>query len=343
MTHLRIEQGTNIEIVTSDIIHKLYEIASGIIDYEDANQITTSQVYLKGNIQTSRAYGDEVDWLEAKFPDLHINVTGGRYIRFADPIVESYWANSQYGDGTGILATEAALVTSRLSRYAFGGNTNITSFDELSKFGITDLDLQCFKGCTSLQSIDLSKITVTGRDCFADCSNLDKTNWDLSNITTLGQSCFAGCPKLKGTLNLSGVQTIDLLTTGLFSGCSSLQKIILGHVSSVETSRMNANRSTFYQCNSLKVVDIDQLDSIMFSNNILIDNNVFQAFIIRNTNTIPTITLDQNTNTAWWSNFTSSSNAKIYVDDNLYSTYINHADWSDLASHIEPLSNYVES
>ena len=342
MTHLRIEQGSNIEIVVSNTIHKLYELAHGIIEQEELNQVQTSQVSIAGNLQVNKAYGDEVDWLEEKFPNLHINVTGGRYIRFADPIVESYWANSQYGDGTGILATEAALVTSELSKWVFGGNTNITSFDELSKFGITQLGTECFKECTSLQSIDLSKITKTGRNCFTDCSNLDKTDWDLSNITTLGQYCFAGCPKLKGTLNLSGVQTIDAITTGLFYGCSGLQKIILGHVSSVVTARVNANRSTFYQCNSLKVVDIDQLDSIQFSNNILIDNNVFQAFIIRNTTTIPTITLDSQS-VAMFEKLTSSSNAKIYVDDNLYSTYINHADWSDLASHIEPLSNYVES
>lgn len=343
MNRLVIKQNTVTENVTSDLISKLYTEAKEIKDYEELNEIEDSQVQLQGNLQAPNAYDDEVTYLETKFPNLHINVTGGRYIRFADPIVESYWANSQYGDGTGILVTEAALVTSRLSKQVFGGNTNITSFDELSKFGITILDTECFKECTSLQSIDLSKITVTGRSCFTNCSNLDKTNWDLSNITTLGQYCFAGCSKLKGTLNLSGVQTIDALTTGLFYRCSGLQKIILGHVSSVETSRMNANRSTFYQCDSLKVVDINQLDSIVFSSNILIDNNVFQAFIIRNTNSIPTITLDQGVNYAAWSKFTSSSNAKIYVDNNLYSTYINHADWSDLASHIEPLSNYVAS
>ena len=112
---------------------------------------------------------------------------------------------------------------------------------------------------------------------------------------------------------------------------------------SVCTWKGNADRSTFYMCDSLKVVDINQLDKIVFSNKILINNNVFQAFIIRNANTIPTITLDQGISSALWSNFTSSSNAKIYVTDALYSTYINHADWSDLASHIESLSNYVAS
>ena len=340
MTHLRIEQNNITENVSTAVISKLYQYAKEIKDYEEANSISVSQVSLKGNLAVDKAYGDEVTYLNTKFPDLHITAQA-LYINFADPEVERILLSASWGDGTGITLAEAVQKTS-ISNEVFK-YTNITSFDELSKFGITILCNGCFQGCSSLQSIDLSKITRAGRLCFTGCSNLDKTDWDLSNITTLGQFCFKDCSKLKGTLNLSGVQTIDTITTELFSGCSSLQKIILGHVSSVATSSVNSNRSTFYRCDSLKIVDINQLDSITFSKNTLINNNVFQAFIIRNTDTIPTITLEQNTNTAEWSKFTSSSNAKIYVDDDLYSTYINHADWSDLSSHILPLSQYTPS
>lgn len=416
MTHLRVEQNTITENVTSNVIHKLYETAKAIIDAEEANEVEESQVSLKGNLQVSKAYGDEIDWLETKFPDLHITA-GIRYIRFADDAV--YARLSQYlGDGTGITSSEITNANifsssndSNTGQPYFKSNTSITSFDELGQLPqVTTIPNSCFQGCTNLTNIDLSNVTsiggsafqnctsltsvdlsncssinnktfngctsltsadlsnctsigndafngctglssiiglsnctTIGRGGFNGCSNLDITNWDLSNVTSLGQYSFGGCSKLKGTLNLSGVQTFDTLTSQLFFGCSGLQKIILGHMPSVVTSRVRFDRSTFYQCDSLKVVDINQLDGIQFSNHILIDNNVFQAFIIRNTDAIPTIILDQNTSNAEWSKFTSSSNAKIYVDDNLYSTYINHADWSDLASHIEPLSNYVES
>ena len=248
--------------------------------------------------------------------------------------------NNMFISCTALTTIDLSNVTS-IGSSAFKGCSSLSNID-LSN--VTSIGSQAFQSCSSLTTVgDLSNCTSIGRNAFDSCSNLDKTDWDLSNVTHLGQYAFYGCSKLKGTLNLSGVQTINVLTTELFSGCSNLEKMILGHISSVETSRTGATRSTFYGCNSLKVVDINQLDSIKFSNAILIDNNVFQAFIIRNTDSIPTITLDQGTSTALWSKFTSSSNAKIYVDDNLYSTYINDSSWSDLASHIEPLSNYTES
>lgn len=249
MTHLRIEQGTNIEIVTSGIIHKLYEIASGIIDYEDANQITTSQVYLKGNIQTSRAYGDEVDWLEEKFPNLHINVTGDRYIRFADPIMESYWANSQYGDGVGITAANA-LSASFLLRSTFKNNTNITSFNELDKFGITQIPEECFYGCSNLISINLDRITNIKNLAFFNCSSLSQI--DLSNIVELGSECFYGCSSLDTVVLPSN--SIGIPTYG-FKNCTSLTTIDLSNVVSIY-------RESFCGCTSLS--------TIQFGNNITI-------------------------------------------------------------------------
>ena len=462
MTHLRIEQNTITENVTSNVIHKLYETAKAIIDAEEANEVEESQVSLKGNLQVSKAYGDEIDWLEAKFPDLHITA-GIRYIKFADDAV--YARLSQYlGDGTGITSsdiTNANIFSSSNDSNTgypyFRGNTSITSFNELGQLpqvttipnaafrdtsnltsidlsnvtsvgdssfwssGITSTDLsscttinssafrQCtdlttvilnssistiseraFSGCTSLTSIDLSNVTTIlssafenctsltsidlssctnirydvfrgctglasiidlsncttiGRGAFNGCSNLDITNWDLSNVTKIGTCCFYGCSKLKGTLNLSGVTTFDGIIQELFSGCSGLQKIVIGHLPlALGSNRMHFNRSPFYNCTSLKVVDINQLDGLFFSSNPIFKNTpAFEALIIRNTSQIPAITYDNNTSQALWSTFAESSTPKIYVDDNLYSTYINHADWSDLASHIEPLSNYVES
>lgn len=229
-----------------------------------------------------------------------------------------------------------------ITEQTFINCTSLTSIDLSSN--VTTIGQEAFKGCTALTTIgNLSNCTYIGRGAFQDCSNLDITDWDLSNVTTLGQFSFYNCAKLKGTLNLSGVTTLNAVANQLFYGCVLLEKIILGTMSNIMTSRLGVDKGTFYQCNSLKVVDINQLDSITFSNVILIDNNVFEALIIRNTTTIPSITLGQGTSTALWSKLTSSSNAKIYVTDALYSTYINHADWSDLASHIEPLSNYVAS
>lgn len=363
MTHLVIQQkkvleGGTSESVSSAFIAALYNITN------DSNLIYQS-TDLKGDLSVDKTYQNYIDFLTARYPNLTINATA-TYLYFADPVVESIWANSTYGDGVGITATNAALVSS-LSNTTFKNNTSITSFDELANFtSITTISSEAFKGCSNLQSIDLSNITSIAYQGFMNCSSLTSVG-DISKLITLGRSAFYGCSslsiinpnfsslvnidyyafencsELSGTMNLSNVYNTTYIGTQLFAGCSKLEKIIIGTMQEVSTSRSNSNRSTFYQCTSLKVVDINQLNSILFSNNVLINNDVFQAFIIRNKTTIPSITLDQNTTQALWGRFTTSPIAKIYVDDSLYSTYINNSDWSDLASHIDIISNYNPS
>lgn len=227
----------------------------------------------------------------------------------------------------------------------FEGCTSLTTVDiDYSK--ITTIQQSAFKDCTSLSTIGiLSSCNQINSQVFDGCSNLNITNWDLSNITRIeGQYQFRNCSNLKGTLDLSGL-TYGYMSTA-FTGCSQLQKIILGQAVSVGSSRIRYTDATFSGCNALKVVDIQQLDTLKFSNNVIIQNSVFEALIIRNTSQIPTITIDNGNSipAISWSYFTiNSPNAKIYVDDNLYSTYMNDSNWSILASHIDVISNYVAS
>ena len=155
MTHLRVEQNTITENVTSNVIHKLYETAKSIIDNEELNEVEESQVSLRGNLQVPKAYGDEVDWLEAKFPNLHINVTGSRYIKFKDNEVLSVLLANNIGDGTGITEADVASVT-KLNKM-FAGNTAITSFKEFAKFPITEMARGEFNGCTNLKELSIPR------------------------------------------------------------------------------------------------------------------------------------------------------------------------------------------
>ena len=223
MTHLRIEQNTTPEIVTSDVIHKLYETAKAIIDAEEANEVEESQVSLKGNLQVSKAYGDEIDWLEAKFPDLHITTTGGKYIRFEDSNVESILAQ-YWGDGTGI--TEAQAQSVQHFNGKFANNTSIQTFDEFYKFpNITEINVNNkFNSCTNLKSIDLRNITkISGENGyqrwnFENCANLEYVG-DTSNCTYFGFMAFNNCSKLS-SVDLSSAVYIG---TGAFYNCSKLE------------------------------------------------------------------------------------------------------------------------
>lgn len=250
MTHLRIEQNTSgNEYVTSDVIHKLYETAKGILDEEALNEVEESQVSLQGSLVVPKAYGDEIDWLETKFPDLHITA-GARYIRFADDAV--YARLSQYlGDGTGITSSEITNANifsssndSSTEYPYFRGNTSITSFNELGQLSqVTTIPSGCFSGCTSLSSIDLSNITSIESSAFFGCSSLMTS--DLSNCTSIGTAAFndsltgvtISAPRLmqlsynafngSNMVSVTNLGTISGISEGTFSQCSNLVSMVL--------------------------------------------------------------------------------------------------------------------
>ena len=173
MTHLRIKQNTITENVTSDLITKLYTEAKQIKDYEETNQIQNSQVELQGNLQVSKVYDDEITYLETKFPNLHINTTVGRYIRFEDSTIQQIIAQN-FGDGIGITTTEAATVNGYSSNPGFlalfQSNANITSFNELKYFtNTTKIRYNTFQNCTNLESVDLRNVTRIEQSAFRGC------------------------------------------------------------------------------------------------------------------------------------------------------------------------------
>lgn len=231
MTHLKIEQNNGIiEEVSSAVIDKLYDIVhSGTLD-------NTSN--LIGRLHTSATYQDYIDYLEDTFKvdgvkQLIIDATK-KYMSFADPEVASYWANSTYGDGTGIDSTAANSVLS-IPANAFKNNTNIQTFDELNKFS----------NCVALSN-----------DAFHD-SSISSIN--LSNITTLGTLVFSGCTNITGVFNLPSVNSI---------GASSLRNLNATEIN-IGTNVSDSNKITtipnlaFYQDTNLqKVTGLSKVTSI---------------------------------------------------------------------------------
>ena len=189
MKHLYIKQNNNVEIVSLDIIEKLYKISQG--------EGLDSTSDLIGNLQCTRAYDDAVTYLTTKFKNLQINVTDGSYIRFADDAVRQICATN-WGDGTGITAAQAAAVSSIGTTFIY--NKNIISFEEFKYFtNVTYLkgsnssaNPGAFNGCTSLKKIILpSSITDIQQGSFYNCAI---TYINLENIKTLGSNCFGHCP-----------------------------------------------------------------------------------------------------------------------------------------------------
>lgn len=157
MNHIKIEQNNNIEVVSKELIEELYNAAQ---DCDASSNMT-------GNLQTTKAYKRDVDFLTAKFPGLTINATQGLYVDFADRGVEQALA-STIGDGTGVTTVDILGVTNlNGSGNAAGikGNTDIESFDEFILFQNCTTVSGAFAR-SSLKSIGIPKsVTLFSYPC----------------------------------------------------------------------------------------------------------------------------------------------------------------------------------
>ena len=97
----------------------------------------------------------------------------------------------------------------------FRYNTQITYFDELQYFGITNNLYQTFQGCTSLRSVVLpSTMTNVGNYAFRQCKDLHAIL--PSTITSIGTQSFEG---LKGTLTIYATTPPSIGSSNFASGC----------------------------------------------------------------------------------------------------------------------------
>lgn len=221
MNHLIIEQepfSYNRDLhepVDMNIIAKLAEIGAGLDATSD----------LKGKLTTANAYEDDLAAL-SRFSNLDIQVTGGAYIRIADPAVlavlnDSRYASTFHSDGVGITSAAALLITSLSPdpyTHPFRENADIVSFDELAKLtNVTSLSSYEFNNDTNLESIDLKNITTIGGSCFYSCTSLNNVA-NAGNVEQIGAYAFNGCSSLT-SIDTSGVKTLQ---QGAFANCASL-------------------------------------------------------------------------------------------------------------------------
>ena len=232
------------EVVSTAVIDKLYELAQTNLDESSDVQ---------GNLQVTRAYEDAVSYLLNKFSNLQINVTSGTYLRFADSVVQSICATN-WGDGTGITKTQAAIVNSDLRTPIQNSSqkANIVSFDELKYFTlVTSIGSRAFEGCTNLKYIDLSNIITLGVGCFQNCTKL-ATVGDLSGVTTtIGDSQFNSCASLT-SIKLGA---LTIIPQYMFNGCTSLTTVT--GANAFTTIKQNA----FQNCTSLSTIDLNSLSN----------------------------------------------------------------------------------
>ena len=123
----------------------------------------------------------------------------------------------------------------------FKGNTTITEFMELNKFGVTNIGQNAFSNCTNLEAIDLSNIVTLSNNksepqygVFLNCNSL-KNVGDISGIESLGCNAFYGCSSLAIDINLPNLTTIN---TGVFNGSGIVSVTSLGNITRLTGSEI---------------------------------------------------------------------------------------------------------
>ncbi len=162
---------------------------------------------------------------------------------------------------------------SSLETFILNNESFITRTSTASETAITSGGVQLtnmFQGCTSLKTVDMSNITIYGRDSdgwnqarrlFYNRSSLESVN--LSNTQFINvkdfTEMFYGCSSLTD-LNMEEIYVEDAVSmNNMFQNCSSLETLDVSGFGKLEHIE---NMDGFVNgCTGLKVLNIDNLDN----------------------------------------------------------------------------------
>ena len=113
----------------------------------------------------------------------------------------------------------------------FNSLTTINHIENLKTEGVTNMN-NMFRGCSSLQSLDLSSFNTASvtASMFSGCSSLqslDLSSFNTASVTDMNRM-FSGCSSLQ-SLDLSSFNTASVNDmSNMFSSCSNLENIYVG-------------------------------------------------------------------------------------------------------------------
>ena len=101
---------------------------------------------------------------------------------------------------------------------AFKDNNNITSLD-LTGTGVTTINKDAFRNCTSLQTVTMGDMDTIGSGAFDSCTSLQSVT--MGDVTTIGEIAFVNCKNLHA-VDMGVVRNIG---RSAFGGCVNLTSI----------------------------------------------------------------------------------------------------------------------
>lgn len=141
------------------------------------------------------------------------------------------------------------------------GNTGLNEFKDCENLerveiyapignNLTYINSYYFSGCTSLKEVILpDNIVELGREAFKNCTSLQTI--DLSKIKEIGESTFEGCTSLS-SIDLSSVNTIGDYA---FDGCTALTEVY------IPDSVINMGTNVFLNCVNLTTFTVSESNS----------------------------------------------------------------------------------
>lgn len=120
---------------------------------------------------------------------------------------------------------------------------NCSSLKTIPSF-VSNYETQAFENCTDLKEVDIISSNIPFA-CFRGCKNIKKIN-NTDKILTIQNFAFSGCSSLEEML----LGNISKVPSECFSNCKSLKKVLLG----LGVERIGSR--SFYNCNNLETINL---------------------------------------------------------------------------------------
>ncbi len=250
---------------SSEMLDKLAQLADGSYSGLSSEGLSGEDEYpvLDGTLNiNANCYEDSIEALRNTFKKLVLNITGGLYIRFQDPVVQNI-CGVQWGDGNGCTKDSFTSVIT-FPEKAFTGNSSLQYFPELGDLFVncTTIANFAFKDCQNLRVCTLpAGLKKIGNSSFANCVNL--TEIEIPNGVSIDYAAFGNCGLTrvivpKDTVYLSGAtfnncrslkeavleEGCTILISSMFSRCENML-----HITLPSTLRIIKDHSFFYCVN----------------------------------------------------------------------------------------------
>ena len=260
--------GRNVKTIGDSAFHDCYHLTSVVyyptncqtvannawyVDYVSIDQIVDKTLEIKNCVQTIpdccfyALYG-----LRNTTVTIPTSVTsiGNWAFRYSDMqgvnIGSGVTTIGKYAfDGTGLTSVVLPSNVTSVGNRAF---YNCSSLGSATVWGVENIPLGMFEGCTALTSFDVkSPVRTIGDKAFKGCTNLATltTAGYGGNLTTIGEEAFRDC----GLTSVDIPNTVTGVEAEAFYGNTNLTTVTIG------TGMQYMGSNLFYNCTSLETVN----------------------------------------------------------------------------------------